>query len=315
MKTTRNNPAVSMIIPTYNRANLLCRAIQSALNQTYENFEIIIIDDGSNDNTSDVVEKYQKQDERIRYIRCEKNKGGSAARNKGIKAAKGEYLAFLDDDDEWLPEKIEKQMIKFKNVSNDVGLIYSGFSCISESSGKIVTEINPILRGNVYHNLLENCILGSPTPLIRKICFRKAGLFDETLPSCQDWDMWIRISEYYKFDFVSGVLAKHHVHGDQISIDLNAKIVARKKLIEKYRIHLTQKPQILSVLFKRLGILYCLNGDSKEGFKYFLDSIKRKPFQKGGYLHLLLSFLAPKIHKKILNERNVINMDGVTFYY
>lgn len=308
-------PIVSVIIPTYNRAHLIGRAIQSVLNQTYQDFEIIIVDDGSTDNIKEAVKEFQKKDERIRYIGQEKNKGGSAARNNGIKASRGEHIGFLDDDDEWLPRKIEKQEIKFQNAPDNVGLIYSGFSCISESSGKIVAEITPTLRGNVYSNLLEGCILGSPTPLIRKICFRKAGFFDETLPSCQDWDMWIRLSKYYAFDFVPDILAKHHIHGNQISVNLNAKIVAREKLLEKYWVDLSRKSQILSILLKRLGILCCLNGDLREGRRYFLGSIKQKPFKKGSYLHFLLSLLVPGIHRNILKKHNVMNIDGVTFYY
>ena len=98
------NPTVSVIIPTYNRAHLVGRAIKSVLNQTYRDFEIIVVDDGSTDNTKDIIKEFQKKDKRIKYIPYEKNKGGSAARNTGIKAAKGEYIAFLDSDDEWAYE-------------------------------------------------------------------------------------------------------------------------------------------------------------------------------------------------------------------
>jgi glycosyltransferase involved in cell wall biosynthesis len=315
MTKTRYNPVVSVIIPTYNRAHLLCRAMQSVLNQTYLDFELIIVDDGSTDNTDKIIKEFQEHDKRIKYIRHEKNKGGSAARNSGIKISRGEYIAFLDSDDEWLPRKMEKQEIKFQNALDNVGVIYSGFSCISESSGKIIAKITPTLRGNVYTNLLEGCILGSPTPLIKKICFRKAGFFDETLPSCQDWDMWIRLSKYYAFDFVPDILAKHHIHGSQISVNLNAKIVARKKLVEKYWVDLSRKSKILSILLKRLGILCCLNGDSREGRRYFLGSIKRKPLQKGGYVNFLLSLLVPRIHRNILKKHSVINIDGIKFYY
>ena len=315
MIKTKYNPIVSVIIPTYNRAHLVGRAIKSVLNQTYQDFELIIVDDGSTDNTDKIIKEFQEHDKRIKYIRHEKNKGGSAARNSGIKISRGEYIAFLDSDDEWLPRKMEKQEIKFQNALDNVGVIYSGFSCISESSGKIIAKITPTLRGNVYTNLLEGCILGSPTPLIKKICFRKAGFFDETLPSCQDWDMWIRLSKYYTFDFVPDILAKHHIHGSQISVNLNAKIVAREKLVEKYWVDLSRKSKILSILLKRLGILCCLNGDSREGRRYFLSSIKRKPFQKSAYVNFLLSLLVPRIHRNILKKHSVINIDGIKFYY
>ena len=309
------NPTVSVIIPTYNRAHLIGRAIQSVLNQTYQDFEVIVVDDGSTDNTEEVIKEYQEQDRRIRYIRHEKNKGGSAARNTGIKLAKGKYIGLLDDDDEWLPEKLEKQMRKFQNSSEKVGVIYSGFFYISEKSGKIVSEIIPHLRGKVYANLLKGCILGSPTPLIKKRCFQKAGFFDETLPSCQDWDMWIRLSKYYDFDFVPDILAKHHVHGGQISADLNAKIVAREKLMEKYWVNFSKNPKSFSAILQRLGILYSLAGNHKKGRKYFMKSIKQNPLQKGSYIHFLLSFLSPRIHRNLLKKYCIVNIDEVTFYY
>ena len=125
------NPTVSVIIPTYNRAHLVDRAIQSVLNQTYKDFELIIVDDGSTDNTEDIIKEFQKKDERIKYIRHEENRGGSAARNTGIKAAKGEYIAFLDSDDEWLPIKLGRQISEFTNKSK-IALVYTGRIIIEE---------------------------------------------------------------------------------------------------------------------------------------------------------------------------------------
>ena len=311
----KNNPTVSVIIPTYNRAYLIDRAIQSVLNQSYQDFEMIIVDDGSTDDTKEVVTEFQEQDKRIRYIRHEKNKGGSAARNTGIKSAEGDYVAFLDDDDEWLPAKIEKQVVKFQDSLDEVGVIYSGFFYVSDKTGKVISESVPTLRGNVYANLLSGCILGSPTPLIRKTCFQKAGLYDDTLPSAQDWDMWIRLSKYYEFDFIPEILAKHYIHGGQISVDLNAKIRAREKLMRKYQADLSKHPSILSVHLKQLGKLYCLAEQSKEGRKHFLDSIKLNIFQRSSYLHFFLSLLAPRIHRNILRKRSIMNIDEITFYY
>ncbi len=114
------NPTVSVIIPTYNRANLVSRAIKSVLNQTYQDFEIIVVDDCSEDNTEEIVKSFN--DSRIRYIKHKKNKGGSAARNTGIKRARGKYIAFLDDDDEWLPSKLEKQIMLFEKLSKHYGV-------------------------------------------------------------------------------------------------------------------------------------------------------------------------------------------------
>jgi len=117
--------SVSIVIPTYNRAGLLSRTIQSVLNQTYQDFEIIIVDDGSTDKTEEVVKSFNSK--KIFYNRHEENKGANAARNTGIKASRGEYIAFQDSGDEWLPQKLERQMKVFENASPEVGVVYTGY--------------------------------------------------------------------------------------------------------------------------------------------------------------------------------------------
>jgi len=292
-----DDPTVSVIIPTFNRAHLVSRAIRSVLAQTYQDFEIIVVDDGSTDNTKEIVKSFN--DSRIRYVRHDENRGGSAARNTGIRIAQGEYIAFLDDDDEWLPEKLEKQIKKFKSLPKKFGVVYSGFSYVSER-GKILSNVIPTLRGNVYDSLLKDNILGSPTPLIKRDCFQRAGFFDETFPSCQDWDMWIRLSKCYYFDFVPDILAKHYVHENRISANLNARIIAREKLIRKYWADLSQRPQTLSMHFSKLGKLYSLVGDFIKARRYFLASIKNDPFRENNYIHLFLLTLFPRVHRVML---------------
>jgi glycosyltransferase involved in cell wall biosynthesis len=306
-------PKVSVIIPTYNRAQLISRTINSVLVQTFKDFEILVVDDASTDHTRQVVK--QIEDRRIRFISHQKNRGGSAARNTGIKASKGEYIGFLDDDDEWLPEKLEKQVEVLQRSANDVVVIYSACYFVSGRNNTVLTKTVPFYRGYLYRDLLRRNILPSPTPLIKKDCFSKAGLFDETLPSCQDWDMWIRISKYYKFDFVPNVLAKTYVHGKQISTNLNAKIVARERLIDKYREDLIKDPAILAFLLRRLGVLCCLSDNSKKALSYFLRSLKLIPIQKGCYAHILLTLLAPKWHNKYLRKNYVSTLDGITLFY
>ena len=124
---SKEKPTVSVIIPTYNRAKLLPRAIKSVLNQTFKDFEVIIVDDGSTDNTEEVINEFQKHNKRIKYIRHEKNKGAAAARNTGIKIAQGEYIAFQDSDDEWLPNKLEKQMEIFESAPAEIGVVYTDY--------------------------------------------------------------------------------------------------------------------------------------------------------------------------------------------
>ena len=306
-------PIVSIIVPTYNRSNLVVRAIKSVLTQSFTDFELIVVDDASTDDTQQLIAEIK--DTRIKIIRHEKNKGAPVARNTGIKSSIGEYIGFLDDDDEWLPEKLEKQLKLYKTSGNEVGLIYSGFYFVSARNNRVLSNVTPNKKGNLYSDLLRRNILGSPTPLIKRYCFDKAGLFDETLPSCQDWDMWIRISKFYKFDFVSDALSNVYVHGRQISTNLNAKIVAREKLITKYHEDLVQNPAILAFLFRRLGVLCCIYGNSKKAIKCFAKSIKLMPIQKGCYVHVLLSLIAPNSYGQLLKKKHISIFEGIELFY
>ena len=175
-------PKVSVIIPTHNRAESLRSAITSVLNQTYQDFEIIIIDDASKDNTREVIAHFS--DTRIKYIYNQLGKGDAGSRNIGIINSSGEYIALLDDDDEWLPEKLEMQTYLLDNGPSEVGGVYTGRIPIEKVSGRILPIYNP----KTTDLLKENCITTSSI-LIRKKCFEKYGLFDEGMPSCSDYDM------------------------------------------------------------------------------------------------------------------------------
>ncbi|MCK4529078.1 glycosyltransferase, partial [candidate division WOR-3 bacterium] len=194
-------PKVSVIIPTYNRVHLIGRAIQSVLEQSYQDFEIIVVDDASTDNTGEVVRSLK--DERIRYIRHEKNKGAAAARNTGIKVARGEYIAFQDSDDEWLPEKLEKQMKAFDNAPPEVGVVYTDMQRINEDGGIEYWHSPRILPedGIIYKDALDYRVMniGIQSAVIKKECFDKVGMFDERFPRFIDLELFIRLSKYYYF--------------------------------------------------------------------------------------------------------------------
>ena len=299
MVEAKNNPTVSVVIPTYNRAHLVGRAIQSVLNQTYQDFELIIVDDASTDNTEEMVKSID--DERLRYIRHEENSGTSVApRNTGIKAARGEYIAFLDSDDEWLPQKLEKQIDKFNSVSSDVGLVCCGYACINGKTGETLREYMPTEGGDVFRLIVERNIPGSPTVLIRKECFKKAGLFDTEFLSLQDWDMWIRIAKYYKFDFIPEVLAKYCVHDKRGSVNVGYKIQGLDRITHKYQNYLSKT--VISCRLKTLGILYCYQGDFKKASQYFREAISNNPRNIKAYIHFLLCKLAPRLYQARLRR-------------
>jgi len=306
MDRIKDNPTVSVIIPTCNRARIVGRAIRSVLNQTYQNFEIFVVDDASNDNTEAVVRNFN--DERIKYIRHDKNRGGSAARNTGIKASKGQYIALLDDDDEWLPEKLEKQINKFKNSKDSVGVVYGGHITFSSKTGKIIDRSIPVARGVVYpYTLKSGLASGGSMPLIKKECFEKVGLFDETLPALQDGDMWVRISQHYEFEFVPDYLAKYYVHKGRDLSDLEKIIEAREKFIRKHFAELSKFPSCFSEQLNWLGMLYSFVGNRAEARRAFLKSIKKKPVQRFAYFHLFLLLFFPNLYRRIL-ERKIWGM-------
>lgn len=290
------NPTVSVIIPTYNRANLVSRAIKSVLNQTYQDFEIIVVDDCSEDNTEEIVKSFN--DSRIRYIKHKKNKGGSAARNTGIKRARGKYIAFLDDDDEWLPSKLEKQIMLFEKLSKHYGVVYSGYYI---AKGDVIKrKVLPKYRGDVYGYLLKRNFIGSPTIVVRKECFKRAGLFDEDLPASQDWDMWLRIAKYYKFEYILEPLAIYYTNGSYFKLD--KYIISLEKILNKYYQDFCRNPKVLSNMYKYLGILYFIIGDKKKATNLFIKSIDLKLLQNS-YIHILLSIIFPKIYKKLITKR------------
>ncbi len=231
-----NKPAVSVIIPTYNRDNLLIRSVKSILNQTNQDYEILIVDDASTDNTSEVIKPYLS--EKIKYFRLEKNSGQCKARNFAIDKASGTYIGFLDSDDEWLPEKIEKQMALFKN-SNDPNLaaVYCGFIEKDEVSG-ITSVINrDNYSGDLYNRFLKGFCPSTPTMfLVKTEILKEVNGFDENLPTFVDLDLWLRIARRgYTFDFVDEPLIVKYEHlGPQIAKNLNKRLDGLKVFLGKW---------------------------------------------------------------------------------
>jgi len=185
----KNKPTVSVIIPTYNRAYLIGKAIKSVLNQTYQDYEIIVVDDGSTDNTEEIVKSFNNFI--IRYISHGDNRAASVARNTGIKTCQGEYIAFLDSDDEWLPEKLDQQIKVFQDASSEVGAVYSEVIYMDENGKNMNIKLHNSkkAKGYIYEDLLVRNYVSTSALLIKKECFDRAGLFDVSLNFHEDWDM------------------------------------------------------------------------------------------------------------------------------
>lgn len=298
------NPLVSVIIPTYNRAHLVERAINSVLNQTYQDFEIIVVDDCSNDDTEAVIKRFH--DPRIRYIRHEKNQGGSAARNTGIRAAHGEIIAFLDSDDEWMPEKLFEQVRVLREDPN-CDAVYTDIYFVHED-GKMITHRFPKVNGNIYYELLKKNVVGTTsTVLLRRQCFDTVGLFDESLPSCQDWDMWIRISKNYKFRKIDKPLVKYKWHQVQISKNIEAVQRGHEKIMEKYKEEICALGcHIESMHYFHLGNLLCHLGKIEQGRKYLFKAVLKSPLQLKNSIYLLSACLGKKAFEKLARIKRIV---------
>lgn len=234
-------PRVSVIIPTYNRADFLEAAAASVFKQTFTDFEVIIVDDGSRDNTGDVCERLCAIDSRVRYIHQE-NTGLPGARNTGIRAARGEFIALLDSDDLWVPTKLEKQLAV---VERDPGIdiVYCDYACI-DASGKTWPPVyTPEYGQTLYDSLLYyNVVRGSASAvLIRAECFNRVGLFDESLRSMEDWDMWLRLAQLFKFEKAPEVLVYLFQHSGQMQGDSGVMAESQLALLRKLRMSIPKQ--------------------------------------------------------------------------
>lgn len=249
---------VTVIIPTHNRAAMIERSVQSALAQSYEDLDVIVVDDGSTDNTAEVVERIV--DDRLRYIRREKNAGAQAARNAGVRAASGDLIAFLDSDDEWDPLKIELQVEKLSTCPPSVGMVYCGIRRIDQD-GRTVPDRIPRYRGRLFERLLQkNIIGGMSVALIRADVLREVGPFDERLRARQDLDMWLRIARHYEIDFVPEKLVVYHLHRGRTSENKAARLQGTLALLGKLHDDLRERPAVRATHYYALARLYGQHG-------------------------------------------------------
>ncbi len=219
-------PKVSVIIPAYNHERYVGEAIQSVLDQTYQEFELIIINDGSTDSTEAEILKFK--DDRIRYYSHE-NRGLSATLNRGIELAGGEYFNFLPSDDAFFPEKLEVQLKAFEG-NPDLGVIFS-YPQLIDAQGREIRDDPaaqwPIVpyetKEEIFPALFERNFLSAPTALVRMECFKKAGRFDESLRYAQDYDLWMRILKYYDARLIRRPLVKYRWHGENLTFRSTSK--------------------------------------------------------------------------------------------
>jgi glycosyltransferase involved in cell wall biosynthesis len=222
-------PLVSVIIPTFNRARVVDRAIRSVLEQTFRGFELIVVDDGSQDETAETLSRYRGG---IAII-SQTNRGVSAARNAGLAASRGSLLAFLDSDDAWMPEKLDRQVA----LSRERGPL---FICHTEEiwhrNGKELRQkdIHRKQGGRFFERALERCLISPSSVMMSRCLLDRVGWFDDDLPAAEDYDLWLRVTAFHEVDFIPQPLViKHGGHADQLSSTTRA--------IDRYRIQAIRK--------------------------------------------------------------------------
>ena len=278
-----NKPLISVVIPTYNRGKLLLRAVESVLNQTYDNIECIVVNDCSTDGSIAYLQQKVGNDPRLIIKSHTQNFHASAARNTGISVSKGEFLAFLDDDDLWYPEKLAKQMALFGQSSTDTALIYCWLEIFKDNTK--IDILSPTLKGDVFDECLANQPLGNAsTILVKAEVIEKIGTFDTNLPRGNDGDFIRRITQYYKVNVVEEVLVKYFVeHQGNPRISLNTAAGIRKSVfsqevkLRKFAKELELRPIQHQQILISIARGYLSVGDIAHSIKSLAKAFKINP--------------------------------------
>lgn len=226
-----NEPLVSVVIATYNMGQYLPEAVESVLNQNWENLEVIVIDDGSEDNTIERISRFS-DDPRLRYVKTD-NQGQPKAKNRGIAESKGEFIGFCDADDLWHRDKLKLQMPLFRNSS--IGVVYSEVSYIDEF-GEKVQKLKPYSRhsGKVTNQLAIKNFIPFGTALVRRTCVDQEGVFDESLPMGIDWDLWLRYSLNWEFQYIPNKTYIYRLWPGQMSKNYRGRYDNAIRILTKF---------------------------------------------------------------------------------
>ena len=254
---------VTTIIPTFNRGYCLAESIQSVLDQNFSDFELIVVDDGSTDNTAEVIEQFSG----IHKIRIKKNRGVSFARNLAIKQARGEWIAFLDSDDLWERNKLAIQM-NWVECNPDYHAVYTDEIWIRNGVRVNAMKKHRKYSGDIFRHCLPLCIVSPSSVLLRNELLNKFGGFDESMPVCEDYDLWLRISMSFPFHFIEEkLIVKRGGHEDQLSRKFwgmdRWRVHSLKKLLQENQMNEEQRGLVMEMLVEKCNILAC--GYEKRG--------------------------------------------------
>ena len=270
-------PLVSVIIPTYNRASVLPRAIKSVLGQTFRDFELLVVDDGSDDSTADILGTF---DGRLTAL-FQENRGVAAARNLGIKCSTGPFLAFLDSDDEWLPEKLARQT-DIVDVEDPDFICHTDEIWLRNGMELRQKGIHRKQGGRFFPRALERCLISPSSVMVSRELMDRVGWFDESLPAAEDYDLWLRITAFHDVDFVQERLViKHGGREDQLSVLTPAidrfRISAILKILENASLCNDYREAAIRELIRKCNVVAsgCMKRGKKEEAETYIETALR----------------------------------------
>jgi len=231
MSAVADNPLVSVVVATYNMGHYLPEAVRSILDQSHRNVEVLVIDDGSTDDTPAVAAALAA-DPRV-VVHRQPNGGQAKAKNRGIELARGDYIAFLDADDAWLPGKLERQLPLFRGRP-EVGVVYSDYENMDEKSQRMPKPPGRLRRGQVSGALLIENFVSFPTAVVRRECIEKLGSFDLTYGMGIDYDLWLRISAHYEFDFIGDPTVRYRIWSGQMSKNYRKRYESAIRIMQAF---------------------------------------------------------------------------------
>jgi glycosyltransferase involved in cell wall biosynthesis len=302
------DPLVSIIIPTYNCAPYIHEAIESVLAQTYKNNEIIVVDDGSTDNTQEIIRPFLKK---ILYIKQE-NSGPSAARNVGIKKSKGDYIAFLDADDHYLPPRIEL-MVNMLQEDKDLGFASADVNFFEDQTvilKCLMKKEKKVATGWIYDKLIIDNYVSTLTVTIKRHCFNKSGYFDPSFNHGEDYDLWLRLAKNFKYEFLEEPLAEHRIREGSLSTDYELFLKERIQILQKhfklFPDFFDRKPWLKKRALGYLYFRYCSNFLEQKEFKMakdcLINTIKFYPALLFTRPHLLAAILPNSLLLKLMKH-------------
>ena len=299
-------PKVSIIIPCYNASATIWETLDSLYEQTFKNFEIVIVNDGSTDESASIIECYTNKFNRRLNLITQTNQGQTVAKNVGIRNSSGQFIAFLDSDDIWAPEKLECQA--FLMQSNlDMGLSYTNAYKINEMGVKTDTiTASPLYRENCFDRLLLRNNIVASSVMIRREMIDQVGFFDESLEACENWDLWIRIARVAPIDFIDTALTFYRIHQGNMSKNIDKMRRSRLKIIDKHLPLQNNNPHLLeqrrnALFFAHMTFAkaHMENTDLKEARRELLKAARMRPTETICYQLYLKSLLGKRVFKFI----------------